>query len=508
MSIKRYIATKDNTITNAFKSSLETRGTGSNMGLSDVTEVFSIYGQTTSGSAATKTSELSRVLYEFPITSSAGNILADRTSGEIPASGSVSFFLKLYNAEHAFTLPRDFTLVVSAVSRSWSEGIGLDMEEYTDLDTSNWISASNGTAWTNYGGDYHASPVYTSTFDDGTEDLEVDITELVEQWIKGSSSGGKNNYGIGLFLTSSQEAYFSSSSGQDDPIGYQLHNPSGAKESFYTKKFFARGTEFFFKRPIIEARWDDSKKDNAGNFYLSSSLASATDNLNTLYLYNLVRGQLKNIPAVGTNPILLSVYGTLGGDKITLPIGGGVATNGDFNVTGGFVSTGIYSASFAYTGSATTIYPVWHSGSTEFHTASAVTVDTFSSGDFNPNPKYISKITNLKPIYDTDELARFRLYVRQKDWNPTIYTKATTNIETEIIEDAYYKVFRVVDELEVIPYGTGSLNHTRLSYDASGSYFDLNMDLLQPDYAYAIKFVYHVNGAYHEQQELFKFRVE
>ena len=105
-------------------------------------------------------------------------------------------------------------------------------------------------------------------------------------------------------------------------------------------------------------------------------------------------------------------------------------------------------------------------------------------------------------------MARFRLYVRQKDWNPTIYTKATTNIETEIIEDAYYKVFRVVDELEVIPYGTGSLNHTRLSYDASGSYFDLNMDLLQPDYAYAIKFVYHVNGAYHEQQELFKFRVE
>ena len=45
MAIKKYTATKDNTITNAFKQNLITRGTGSNMGASDVTEIFSIYGQ-------------------------------------------------------------------------------------------------------------------------------------------------------------------------------------------------------------------------------------------------------------------------------------------------------------------------------------------------------------------------------------------------------------------------------------------------------------------------------
>ena len=105
-------------------------------------------------------------------------------------------------------------------------------------------------------------------------------------------------------------------------------------------------------------------------------------------------------------------------------------------------------------------------------------------------------------------MARFRLYTRQKDWNPTIYTKATSDISIEIVEDAYYKIVRVVDELKIIPYGTGSVNHTRLSFDASGSYFDLNMDLLENDYAYGIKFVYYINGAYHEQPETFKFRVE
>ena len=105
-------------------------------------------------------------------------------------------------------------------------------------------------------------------------------------------------------------------------------------------------------------------------------------------------------------------------------------------------------------------------------------------------------------------MARFRLYTRQKDWNPTIYTKASTDIETSIIEDAYYRIVRTVDDLEVIPYGTGTLNYTRVSYDASGSYFDLDMQLLEPGYSYLATFVYYINGAYQEQPEMFKFRVE
>ena len=45
MAIKRFFATKDNTISNAFKDGLTTRATGSNMGASDILEVFSINGQ-------------------------------------------------------------------------------------------------------------------------------------------------------------------------------------------------------------------------------------------------------------------------------------------------------------------------------------------------------------------------------------------------------------------------------------------------------------------------------
>ena len=46
MGIKRYFASKDNTITNAFAENLTTRGTGSNMGAADILETFVIHGQT------------------------------------------------------------------------------------------------------------------------------------------------------------------------------------------------------------------------------------------------------------------------------------------------------------------------------------------------------------------------------------------------------------------------------------------------------------------------------
>ena len=63
-----------------------------------------------------------------------------------------------------------------------------------------------------------------------------------------------------------------------------------------------------------------------------------------------------------------------------------------------------------------------------------------------------------------------------KDWSPTIYSVASKKIETSLIEDAYYKVVRITDDTEAIPYGTGSDNQTRTSYDG-GNYFDLDMSL-------------------------------
>ena len=44
MGLKRYKPSADATITNAWKSDLETRATGSNTGGADILEIFHIYG--------------------------------------------------------------------------------------------------------------------------------------------------------------------------------------------------------------------------------------------------------------------------------------------------------------------------------------------------------------------------------------------------------------------------------------------------------------------------------
>ena len=485
MGIKRYTANADTTITNAYKANLQTRGTGSNMGLADSLEVFHIYGQESSSS-----SENARVLINFPVT----EIISERAAGEIPASGSVSWFLRVHNVVHPGTLPRNYNMTISAVSRSWDEGTGLDMEGYSDVGYANWsgsASSSSGiTAWTALGGDYHASPTYTSYFDNGTEDIEVDISTLVEQWVAGT----KGKYGVGIRMEN--ESAFSSS---------------------YTKKFSARGSQYFYSRPTLEARWDSATKDDRGNFYYSSSLAPAADNLNTLYLYNYSRGRLVDIPGIGSGDnINVSFYASTSdapsGAKILLPVGGGVVANLNVNATGSWVSTGIYSANLAITASATpltTIHDVWHSGSVEYHTGS-ITPNSLNSSVENSVSQMVMNITNLRDSYYRNETARFRLFTRQKNWNPTIYTTAISTPENYIVESGSFKVVRLIDDLDVVAFGTGSDLHTQMSFDSTGNYFDLDMSMLEAGYGYGIKFAFYDGGAgaWNEYPDVFKFRVE
>jgi len=661
MAIKRYFAIKDNTITNAFKENLTSRGTTSNMGAADILEVFSIYGQASSAS-----SELSRVLIQFDV----NELNSDRTAGSLPASGSVSFYLKMFNAPHGQTLPKQFDLEVKPVSASWDEGTGLDMELYKDIGKSNWVSASTTAAWTTAGGDYYSGSalVRTQNFDAGTEDLEIDVSEVVERQLKyitegiGASVvyvyfqsaspnsydpvGAPNNHTIKLTNTSGGSQTFTfdrstndttngtigvqtavttntadiasqfvaavndstvsslgitatlvtsiSSDGRlvkleqdiggtagdtsilmgnsatsetseantfialyrffresaviptfDKDTGYLQGSTTvqffdgvntlpnygfgialtGSQEtalrSYYTKKFFARGTEFHFKKPVIEARWNSSVQDDRANFFYSSSLATAAENLNTIYLYNYFRGRLRNIPSIGTGSIYVSFFS--GSSDDTAPSGSAITLVADGThvlsasptvVTGGYVSTGIYSASVALTAAATpvaTLYDVWHNGdlTTQFQTGT-ISPEILKNSMTAPSNEYVLSITNMKPAYRPDETARFRLFTRQKDWNPTIYTRAVATPEVYIVESGSYEVYRVVDDLKVIPYGTGSDGETIISYDASGSYFDLDMSMLESGYMYGINFAFYNQdiGEWVEQPDTFKFKVE
>lgn len=481
MTIKRYKATKDTTITNAYKQNLSTRATDANMGESDVLEVFSIYGQ------ADQTSrESSRILIHFPV----DEIIEDRNNSSIPESGKVNFFLKLSNTVHPHSLPSKFDLTVNALSKDWEEGYGLDMESYTDTGETNWISASANEVWTVEGGDYHSSPEFSQYFEEGTEDLEIDITPLVEQWIDGT----KQNQGVLIKLSSSYEQ---------------------EARSYYTKKFFSRSSEFFFKKPWIEARFDATVKDDRAKFYLYNPFVPEEESENNLYIYNSFKSKMYDIPSVGQGSIYVRLFedpnvfksdGSLSNQPLLL-------RNGLTYVQGGWVETGIYSASVAVDTELTKVYDVW------FKNTGTASADAIGVGGeiniINPDSEedftkddYRVKITNLKSKYSSTEQARFKVFIQNAKWNPNSYVEMTTTVPTRIVDEMYFKVYRVVDDYEVVPYGTGSLNHTRLSYDKNGNYFDLDMNLFEPGYMYAVKFtVFDMNG-YHENKETFKFRVE
>jgi len=305
--------------------------------------------------------------------------------------------------------------------------------------------------------------------------------------------------------------------------GFMIRNTnaqiSGTVGSFYTKKFFGRGTEFHFKRPVIEVRWDSSRKDQRSNFILSSSLVSAANNVNTLWLYNRLRGVLTDVPSLTSNAMDVTVYsasldGVPYGDAVTLIKADGSSVT---SVTAGkatekgVVLTGIYTASFTTANTASTFLDVWSTGSGDskrtFHTGSLTPVSQEASIS-DPALSYVSNMTNLKSSYSTEEEPRLRVFAREKDWSPNIYTIAKSEAIPTILDSAFYEVFRLTDDTIAIPYGTGSDNYTKLSYDKDGNYFDLDMTLLESGYAYGIRFAYYLQGQYREQKEVFKFRVQ
>ena len=639
--IKNYTASADNTIVNTFKENLDNRATGSNAGRADILEVYSVYGRQT-----TSSQELSRVLIKFPI----DQIANDRTNSRIPASGSVNFFLNLYDAETSRTVPNNMRLVVNPLFNDWQEGTGLDLEGYKDNtrgnEGSNWMIRANTpgvaeirtftfssdvkadygagsganyiklyngsgtdatarfnvwfndgsgdsapvadgtevevdisagsddtaaefaerfktavdalsaftatrdgavvtvtnaalgisthaikegiltpiaisitqkgtkeTPWNSVsgGGDFLSGTTadyrYEQLFENGLENLQIDITPLVERWIRGSSGGGISNYGMGIKLTSSQEALNYSENVKASSDKPTQNIPDGATISYYTKRFFARGSQYFFKRPTIQAKWDSAIRDHRGQFHISSSLAS-TENINDIYFYNYVRGRLKTIPS--SDSLTVSIYSSSAGEPTSTRLRIKDSSNNYADsVTATQVETGVYKARLQVVEDLSVLHDVWSLGSAQIHTGTINTVP-LGTALHAREPTYYINITNLQNNYAQDQTARFNVYVREKNWNPTIYTKAVASAPTITIPSASYRVVRVFDNLEVVAHDTGSgLLATGLSYDVSGNYFDFDMKLLQPDYEYGFKVAFYDEelSSWQEQNELFKFRV-
>ena len=100
------------------------------------------------------------------------------------------------------------------------------MDHYDDLTYdvvgSNWIKRQGSTSWTTIGGDYLTGTLVTQTFSNGDENLNVDVSSVVESWL----ASEYENYGFIIKLSQSFEPYFSSSTGAN--VSPDIHNPFGS----------------------------------------------------------------------------------------------------------------------------------------------------------------------------------------------------------------------------------------------------------------------------------------
>lgn len=145
-----------------------------------------------------------------------------------------------------------FDLIVFKINEFWDEGVGFDYED-TEYDftlgnktfderPSNWYNRTTTNQWA-IKGIYNEDPTIINTihFDNGDEDINVDITDYVNSILL----SGNTNHGLGLAFD----------------VVYQNISPSADQ----SVAFFTKYTQTFFE-PYVETNFNDIIQDNRNNF--------------------------------------------------------------------------------------------------------------------------------------------------------------------------------------------------------------------------------------------------
>jgi len=461
----RIYSTKDNWISNKLNDYLDSstyRITGSNFGRSPTVRVFKL-----SGTYPNSTVELGRGLFQFDITELSGKIFNDKT---IPSS-SVTYKLKLFDYKHGGEVPSSYDVNVFPVTRSWDEGNGIDDDSYKDWGWSNWLSSSSTQTWTSPGSDFLTAGFGSGSmhFDCGDEDFEADITILVGNWLTSSvgETTGLNNNGIVVTLSKSQE---------DNNTEYK------------TKIFHGRETKYVEKVPYIEANWDsDVIKDHRNNFaYYEDS---------NLFFYNVIRGELTDV----TQPVKVRLQDNLIQDSCSY--------NASF--TASRYDTGIFSMSFNIENTcsfSSSWYDIWFSDDRTFFTGTFTPL-VLTGSEVDEYDDYIASIINFRKTYRQSEEVRMKVKFAKRNYTNHVLHTSSLDFGTKYIDKAYYRIYNNENNELFVPFSTGSIKYTKMSYNKDGNYFTLFMENFVPGFQYRIEFLLDVNDNEIIIDDDFLFRV-
>lgn len=351
-----------------------------------------------------------------------------------------------------------FDLILFEIPESWDEGVGYEYEyvnnpaydsKLFDTRPSNWFNRDTVTGWTTAGiYSTGATVIDTIHFDNGNEDINVDITD----YVNGIILSGNTNYGLGLAFSDA----------------YQTIN----EDYNQSVSFFTKYTQTFFE-PFVETIFNDRIEDDRQNFI--------GERQNNLYLY-VTKGtnyyDLDNLPLVD---IL---------DSTSTPI------SGLTNLTTTKIRKGVYKVSFGITGTLCDgkrfFYDKWKN----------LTIDNMNIADvkqkFVPKPytanytigtnptetqKYIMQFSGLKqnekiirgelkkivlnlksieqPITQLFDDVSYRIFVKEGRTNVIVYDWTKTDVTNEnsffldtsyLIPREYYMEFKAKTYTEEIFY--------------------------------------------------------
>ena len=181
-----------------------------------------------------------------------------------------------------------FDLILFKIQQNWDEGTGYDHEypmlAFGDasfsINPSNWVEARTAEDWLNGNGVYSGNPssiiVATQHFDNGNENIEMDITSYVNGVLNGD-----DNYGLGIAFS---KVFEDTTTTTNQYVG-----------------FFSKYTNTFYE-PFIESVYTNTIKDDRHDFFL--------DKTNKLYLYVNLGGNPTNLDII-PNVAIYNADGTL-----------------------------------------------------------------------------------------------------------------------------------------------------------------------------------------------------
>jgi hypothetical protein len=484
-------ASKDTYITNKIINN-SVRMTNANAGSAGTLDLFKLYGENTISGEANPV-ELSRLLIKFPI----DTIRQMDDNGLIDVnSNTFKCHVKLHDVYGGQTTPSNFKAILFPLAQKFDEGSGLDIVNFSDMGTANFLTASilNGEAvkWNLPGAMKSGSlgesdlDVYTSgslsgdntsltseqIFETGKEDLFLDVTKIVS----GVISNQIPDHGFLIGLSGS----------------YEKNN-----KTYFVKRFASRNVQVASLRPKLFVKYDDSQSDSHSDMIFNTT--------GSLYLRNYHQGELSNILSgssatslQGNNCMVLK----LEWEDFKKLYQVDQAKNGRHDVTG------VYKADLAVSSFDPLLYSeINASGSITFNevwTNSQETVTYLSSSlkisaenrrksnTKNQNNLLVT-VLNVNEEYRQGEKVNIRVFAEERD-RPVEIVRRPLEKKSQIFRNMFYRVRDVYDGKILIDFDkVGS--STKLSTDEDGMFFTFYTDSLPRGRTYSFDFLIERNGA-------------